>query len=992
MDDFYHQFGAGYGVLQRPVYPNLEDDYVGYNQNQNAVGRNVGDRAYAALRLALRQNGQGVVPVGTNLANPLGGAIAPFTGDTRYSYFHILGGYASSSYARVGGVAQFDSSARFGSADLKELLTYWTVNNPGSLSRLEQTTGGRFDAVNGGSAATDGYDPLRGNRDLATERGGNDNLENNGLGNGLADPDAMARSMFDVRHYITPLNGARPLRSGMVPAGAKFELKTSVDERIDAVAALKKAANSTAASRDAGKLLIGYLDGLAPYASRARSYGGDPILNTLAYGGLAERALRAAAAMTANLVDSYDTDNIPSAYTLLIDNDKRNAVQSDTLRFPWWSEAGASGKLDAVDPAAPATIRLARSSANGDVVQASLGAINVYGIEAQPFVTQVVSLCMYTDAPNAVGGDDDWNSNPGPNFDPITISGGAIPADVLGQIIAFQITNPFDVDIDLSKQNSTTGSRLPDNDFTDFYLEFGGDLFKLAKVVGTGLEAVTLRAGETRVFYAMNKTEQAMLADWQNIDPSVTIDTLRKYIAAQLGVEAAPTSRRRGRPAHRRPPASDPDSADGPDFRAACGPAESPGRIDRVQEPHPSVACAQDRRGTIAESEDQRHALRPPARSGPRGGSRPPRATLDRQLSASNMSVANTQAGDETSATPLDNTGFTIVTWGSIRRHDDPAAGTGSVPLGGLPAYCVEAKWGTIPLKNVTKITTTSLTSLSKADFTGNIWSDTTFNGLITRLSGIAASDPPVLTNVIVPEITKRPDDRSGESMPSNADVPPRTFDKLYPKIAINNKKFEGAMPNGYGTVSTLRVADLLTPLGICPMTDPGIPVDPNDPGAQHLSLSEALGLALNYSSPPTSDVNWAPLYEKYGDWLTGSSDRGNLVLDRFAPFEDSSANGVFDPNSDQPRAPGIPLALNVMNIFTVTPQEMGNLTQATPGLVNINTAPPAVMQLFPLLSPTTEPGVWTTFKTSAGVASGFTVPEPSSARARATVPTSPRP
>jgi hypothetical protein len=49
-------------------------------------------------------------------------------------------------------------------------------------------------------------------------------------------------------------------------------------------------------------------------------------------------------------------------------------------------------------------------------VQAPDGAINVYGIEAQPFITQVVSLCMYTDAPAAAGGDDDWRSNPGPQL------------------------------------------------------------------------------------------------------------------------------------------------------------------------------------------------------------------------------------------------------------------------------------------------------------------------------------------------------------------------------------------------------------------------------------------------------------------------------------------------------------------------------------------------------------------------------------------------
>src|SRR5207253_5399604 len=104
-------------------------------------------------------------------------------------------------------------------------------------------------------------------------------------------------------------------------------------------------------------------------------------------------------------------------------------------------------------------------SSQGDPIAAAKGAINIYGIEAQPFITQVVSMVLYTDAPASaqpVPGDMEYDpARPiGVPQDPITVNGqvptstGSRPSpDFLGEFLAFQLINPFNESIQLSKFN-----------------------------------------------------------------------------------------------------------------------------------------------------------------------------------------------------------------------------------------------------------------------------------------------------------------------------------------------------------------------------------------------------------------------------------------------------------------------------------------------------------------------------------------------------------
>ena len=993
LDDLYRQYGSGYTMLERPVPQAGPDDYFGYNA---LIARGVGGKAYDALRLALRSNGEQVVPFGTDLANPPGGALPQFTGDLRSVYFQSFGGQPEASFERISGTPTFALSARFNSADLKELLTYWTINNPSTTSRLEQTTGSRFDPANGGTTTSQNFDPLRGNRGLQTERGGNDNAENSGQGNGLPDPDVMARSIFDVRHYITPFNGARPLRSNIVPTGFYNVLDDTVDAKVDVLAALRAATDLNVANRDAAALFTGYADALLPYSFRRGAWGSNTSLDTLHFGGSAEMALRTAAQMAANLVDSYDTDNTPSAYTLIINENQRSAVSTNTLQFPWWSESGNSGKLDLTDP------RLAHTSNGDPQPQASLGAVNVYGIEAQPFVTQVVTLFMYTDAPTSAGGDDEYNGTGIPPLDPITINGTPTAGatgnpDYLGQVIAFQLTNPFDTDIQLTKATATSSEEpYPDNEYSDFYLEFAGNLYKLAEASASGgLQTVVLRAGETKVFYCLSLSEADMLARWRAIDPTVPADAVEKYVQNQFGYSASPgalpdpgTTLGDGRvkPIQIRQMNSTTGASqtvtNGDFFSGATSEQKTHVLLWRV------MRSTIDTSGINQRSNDMLvDHMRDP---GPGGD--PPTPTLDRTMPSSNQDIGNTQAGQEPpSPAPEDNTGFTIVLWGSLKRNEDPGASTNSVPRGAIPAYCIEAKWGSTALKNRSKDEGANPSSLRKSDFTAAVNADTEFLPLINKVSNVVPQDPPVLTGVLVPSITKIPGDRTivGDKIGPNLDTPPRPFNDLYPEVMLNNKKFEAALVGSGPRVSTLRVADLLLPLGVGPMNDPSV-VDPSDMAPGWITLSEALGLALNYSNPPVGHPAF-DIYNKIGDSQVGGLDRGNLSLTKYVPFEDQNNNRVYDPpfsgGQDRARFPGIPLALNLFNVFTTGSPQSGSLTSVTPGLININTASPTVLRVLPLLSPTTEPlsasAGWQYWRTRSGLpptGGPVTVPDPSSA------------
>ncbi len=310
------------------------------------------------------------------------------------------------------------------------------------------------------------------------------------------------------------------------------------------------------------------------------------------------------------------------------------------------------GKLDlgssklcppVVTPPAPVVNPRLDPQLNPDALLSSR-AMNVYGITPQPFIVQALVMNMYADTPPSGGGDDEVGSaggggggggtgtggGPGgqPQLDtiPVTVKGRVIPStdrdstgqlrplghsandtgltgirgnqgfpDHLVEIVAFQLHNPFDAPLSLSKLSS--GRTVPDQtrirfqgdpnanagatqlfqnrtrrdetypipgetdpfavhlDETRYYIEFSGRYYALVGLEGDGngsgeeiYRSITLEPGETRWFYACDNDFATVWTRWRaaggvlmdelnNVDPSQTREPWRpvdRWIREQL--------------------------------------------------------------------------------------------------------------------------------------------------------------------------------------------------------------------------------------------------------------------------------------------------------------------------------------------------------------------------------------------------------------------------------------------------------------------------
>lgn len=1009
MSDTYSTGGlgnsvTGYAALHQPtggVGPRGADDYSQYDK---AAAQHVGDQAYSYLRDALRPEGASVLAAT--------GQMPAFNGDQREVYYinaakpgtfsQRPSGQPTGEYLLANG--QFDAS------DLKELLTFYSINNPLVTSRLEQTTEGRY-------TADPGFGPLRANRGPGVDDWTSAPLD----ATGIADTQGFARSEYDIRQLITPLNTARAFRSSIitdtgVPDPSKHKsVLFSGDLAVDAVAALKAAAKATGNEwvhdqNDPSILFNGYCDALLPYAGVPGAWNQQAGFWGLSYGYNPQLALRMAAHMTANMIDSYTkphsrsepeggTTVFPSAFTLLMDPAARLLLNQSTQQvrsqFPWWYQPGAGtpattpGRLDLGDS------KLKRANDTPQIPQQAQ-ALNVFGIKPQPFLIQVASFVAYTDTPESLGGDADGSASAS---GPITIKGDFDATgnpDFLGEVLAFQLTNPFDQDIPLTGPDMTgsnNGVALNQTKYSDYYIEYAGNYFLLAKyddgLGSTGaLHSVVLRAGETRVFYALSNgsTTNGRWTHIDGTDPNILSDFVNHQLAmTALGSATADLSNNRVSPV--RVARFDPASGvlrEGTPVDLLKGSGGGAVHLWRLMRSGSGLGGANsDPTNTpnVITNDLLVDRLRDPTIS---PGTDASQSVLNRKLLVGEQPVGLTQAGPEGTAGAIDNTGFTIVRWGCIKRYDDPSAP--NVPRGAIPAYCVEAKWGVgssaaTGFKNLKKLDKTDTsTTLKRADFVGGIGglgnangianADKTFIGLMGRVAPVLGSTQNTNGVLIMSMITPAPH-KSDDPMVSNLDQPAKAYKDLYPQIGFNQKEYtahtpaNGTIPQG-PDLSILRVTDLLLPLAIGPEYYPLVvgseSFEPD--GTMHpgwITLSEALGAALNYSSPQTYDpTDPYNVYYKIGETAAQgapdhkATDRGNLLLDHFVPFVDANANGTLDAG-ERTFFPGIPLALRVLDVFSAMPGGVGDLTHGIPGQINANTAPLQVMRTVPLLAPTRE-------------------------------------
>jgi len=409
------------------------------------------------------------------------------------------------------------AGALYNQDDLFELLAFHGLNDPASISRLEKAAMGRMPSIFGQNQRA--FSPLLSNRPLSLDRyrhGFNDEStyaiaaagEPRRI-NGKIAKESMAFFAVTPRRLLTTVSGGAHILPGSI-VDPNF---SSLDEIIEAPPVLDEALKSpTSLFNIYSKALVGELDStkLAP-ANIDDTYILDPELArgqqtaTLFYGHRGpELALRIAAHTAVNMADLYDADSEPSAATVILDDSVRDDLvtnyDGENSNDPEYLHYAGRAQNNIFDPG---EINTPDNKFTGD--QDGRKAVNVFGIEPMPFLTEVSSMYVYTDSED---GDPDFGTTgiplpprpgfPGPvipldsDVRPVTINGDVTEAnpDLMMQLIAFQLTNPWDVDITLGGTDAAGDPMgyIDDNPSAnntnlkfDYYIEFGGRFFKLGE-------------------------------------------------------------------------------------------------------------------------------------------------------------------------------------------------------------------------------------------------------------------------------------------------------------------------------------------------------------------------------------------------------------------------------------------------------------------------------------------------------------------------------
>lgn len=990
----------GYKGLQQPdgdTQAKLVENYANYLPGfSGQMSMLVGEYAYDALH----NPAEGAMHTGLILPPEVAKSAAnPFTyalpGDRTDLYREHLGlglGLVRKSGVSLGAITSIE--------DLGELLTYRGINDPSVTSQLELIFGGRY--RNKAQAQdldreTVRFSPLRDNRSLALERDvdNRDGATSVAKPDGKADIDALIRSAFDVRQRITTLSGARPL----LPT--RVTLPTPQDRLSDRDLPREVSANTDS-------IFAAYADVLIPDSDMDLAWKNDgsalfDAMRFTNYGAAsAELGARIAAHMTVNLKAALggNSSTTPLAYTVLLDEDFRQDLEKDwedksTLtpkqiesrdqKWSWWVErraaAGAeTGALDiGVDWQEPVNAPRRGESRLGDS-DAGFGkdtlesqAINVYAVTPQPVLTAAASFHVYTDIPTAAtaapygfAGDQEWEET-GDIDDPYIYKKVTIDprvnkdnADFLMQVVAFQLTNPFDATIYLTQNGMAEGQAILVQDRFEYYIEFGGRYFRLANVNPSSsgsLTSATLAPGETRVFYVMclplESGSDDIVSRWKAAKATFTTADVSSWLDKQMGVSLgsgvkAPMLAEEFDPITGKSkaasafvdllqkdtsgPSVDPTIGSVRLWRALRSPSDS---TKKNETPFPASAALPDQ---FIENDQLIDRLRDP-RFDPADATKSTFAPRLNLTGANNAEIPGTEGGPDniTSVDPLDNTGFSITRVGLVRRPADPNAASGAFDprYDGVPAYMLEGKWASGLLKNQTR---NGAGAVSKGTFDGS--GDGRGFDTIAKLM-TSESTSPVLANF---ELVAEPRAWTGGALGKNKSM--KDYDDV--RVSFTHQL----------EAESLRVADLLLPLGIGPEFDPA-PAAFDD---KHLTLGEAIANALDYSSP-TAPALYAglgtvpPISNKKDSSQFPKLDRGHLSLDRFVPFYDGDNDGVYDRTqpADRAHGRGLPLALSVFDRVESIDKSLTpwGVDRAVIGRVNVNTASRTVLRSVGVLSPT---------------------------------------
>lgn len=929
----------------------------------------------------------------------------------------------------------FLRSPGFGNQSTAELLERWGVNSR-AISPLEAVTDGNTVNSLSASNAQPQFGPLRVTRDTPLERTGRTTPP-------IDDPDlqpgtnrAYGSVLTDIRRLLTTQSGTvsrrtRPLgvlNRGMnnLPAPATQLIgadlsewdfgdnRVNIDPNPDTTQTsfspirrlISGNPNNEPLDNDrrdleeepARSLLLAYWDALIPYGTdfgdtsseREQELLWNPSVEqfrTLTYGHNPDVALRLAAHMTVNAIDAFDDLDNPTMLTVRFrDNINSNAPDFENTPTTEYPGVQLPSPRNEDDP------RLVNS---GAVPDAEAEVVNVIGIEAQPFLIEATCMQVYTDAPVGAEGDDeaseyrealDLDHTAGPlDAAPITINADPDEQsnqDFLFEVIAFQITNPFDRPILLTEPGG--GVR--------YYAEYAGRYFPLAPIdQDTGemaQEDVILFAGQTRVFYATNPGRRADILDRVNdvLEASesdiLEDDNLLAIFRAQFGQDSVHT-----------PITESPDtdtngfptdylttSSDWIELHGTTDDVRDTVYLWRVMRSITDASTQETDRNVGGFENDllmDRMVLVNADRD---------RADLffdareQTKTELESDEVPDTIALEEDDQQAInDNTGFSVVTWQSVRRPTAESLKIGETFTFGsaMPPWCMEAK-----LDNALGL---SFDSYNRNWDNGNnnsrdIGSREQFRSEASiRESARRPSLSSLLSRIssenLVSGLDARAENKTGNdiedihnSLPTSPiNMSDRDWVDQTVEIHLSGKSLsitgtDGISENRRNPGMFRRAGDMLLPLAVGPSWIPDHPeAQASDRRerleAQWTTLSEAIAIAGDYHSPDNPSGVRSNYYKAarpidepgYGN-RPAVLVRGRLNLDAFAPYLDTNNDQKFDETSGDIRyGNATPLAWNVLDQFESLNALPG---EPVPGRVNIATAPASVLRMLPMLTP----------------------------------------
>ncbi len=506
--------------------------------------------------------------------DPISQAGAPMTVRERSDWYLGIGRLNPFGRDQLNTNSSYDVNASlYNEDDLFELLSFHGLNDPSTVSRLEKSAMGRMPSIADQNQRA--LSPLLSNRPLDLDRTRHGITEGGltgFLGYTVAHPEtdryiagriakeSMAFFATTPRKLLTTVSGSTHLLPGTTVSTANtaltdFEVAQPLEELL-ASPTLLFGAYSRALASELSPTKVSPLD-IDDIYNDNPSMSRDDSTATLFYGHRGpELALRIASHAAVNMADLYDNDQEPTAATLVLHDSARDMFlegsQGDydgesTTDIAYAHYAGRASDI-VFDPGqanVPTT--------NFPGMQDHRHAVNVFGIEPMPFLTEVASMYVYTDAPGAPvaagnPGDDfgiQYPRNIGGFFtvpvvnEEITIDGDVSDGngDFMMQVIAFQLSNPWHEPITIGG-NGQMGWVEQDGNISnsqlefDYYIEYGGRFFKLGEFIEYNpaddrynysaepnppsldapitsanpefqYQGTTIPAGESRVFYAI---------------------------------------------------------------------------------------------------------------------------------------------------------------------------------------------------------------------------------------------------------------------------------------------------------------------------------------------------------------------------------------------------------------------------------------------------------------------------------------------------------